>query len=1108
MDDELKIRMLLAGWLQSRSEADRTRVVDAIMDTWQQASAAVELANQAENTASVAFDQNMKGAYRAAANQVDTRLIKLPQAERAQIADIVRKSLGAQVGRNEATGMVADVLRNMGGMNGLTSRQAASLVKMKANGATQKQLDRAFERKIRARSRVIARTEMMRANNAGRVAAGDAAAEALGVPRPGWKWIAARVNVCPVCTPMDGMTRPADGMFHPSTGPVMFPPAHPNCRCTVREWQDPNAAPVQETPQDLETQQSVDDWGLFDEEPAVEIPETPATVEAPEAPTLDIPEADFVLPQLDLSDSAFDWDDLPAMQRFEKRQDLIDEFTDKWFNLQKPQTRKNPTSYEIWTDDTPQDEMRKFLAAQIDGTVPDVSKEYLDYIAWMDENMSVYQIPDEDAFLSRGIMLHDADDEAAEWLRIWNHALENAEAGDDLAFDVPQSWSFNHKEVSDFYANEKAVFRASGRAPDEDRLRNVHMVTMKVSGGGKARWQWGLPEDFEIVMAPGQKFRLKAVNRVIEDRDGYKLHKIEVDLELPDAAAQEAVEEIVEEAVVETAEEVVEAADDWPLSWDDIEDKIDTFDWGGGRTWNDLDVPEKEYLRDMHIDRTMQTAADDIMRTEQIWETDRIGYLGGAEQSDIGSKLADLERSRRFLSDLEMDIPLDGGEFGNWRIQNLKGRTKKKQGDTAVRWAKQSESEFGLDVTFEHLQERWRNQAEWARLKHGTMNADEFMAAMDDVTEDIVQYGNSIRGDNLHEGNLDAYEEAKEALRDAEETRDDLREAFQQLPEDDPEREEIRELWNQMGDVIEEREAALEALSDPIDTMVDVSGLRKVREMTDPEQIAEATDMSMFQSQLLKKHVGKLSDDVYAQIPKSWTANRLDGSVKPEIEHWNKINKAARAELKDFDGSIDDFVRHKMGRAYQRFDQPKTRTDEFGYKTGVRENSQIDDSFMSVSGTRKVNGIVIDADGHTYGTRVLNVSKETHGHAFAHEMAHQFQRQNPLQMHLEDAFARRQLRGTPEQARKVGSDRSNGWQDDFGDQDHAALYVGRVYRGDLDADMTFDEWRVTTKDEFGIERYGMHEISAMAAGDSHSYWSAAAISDVLRDWYYGVRAVL
>jgi len=86
-----------------------------------------------------------------------------------------------------------------------------------------------------SRAETIARTETMKASNAGQQLAWDQAAEeGLLTGDESMEWIVTPDDrLCPICEPLDGQTVPLGGMFDVDGEDVEGPPAHPNCRCTV-----------------------------------------------------------------------------------------------------------------------------------------------------------------------------------------------------------------------------------------------------------------------------------------------------------------------------------------------------------------------------------------------------------------------------------------------------------------------------------------------------------------------------------------------------------------------------------------------------------------------------------------------------------------------------------------------------------------------------------------------------------------------------------------------------------------------------------------------------------------------------------------------------------
>ena len=104
-------------------------------------------------------------------------------------------------------------------------------------------VDRYRDRYLAHRAEVIARTEAMRAVNAGSSMAWDQAIAGglLSKTLTRKRWVVARdERTCKICRPIpiknageEGFGLPLDEPFQTSAGPVKQPPVHPMCRCTV-----------------------------------------------------------------------------------------------------------------------------------------------------------------------------------------------------------------------------------------------------------------------------------------------------------------------------------------------------------------------------------------------------------------------------------------------------------------------------------------------------------------------------------------------------------------------------------------------------------------------------------------------------------------------------------------------------------------------------------------------------------------------------------------------------------------------------------------------------------------------------------------------------------
>lgn len=129
---------------------------------------------------------------------------------------------------------------------GLTPKQVGALDKFRNNlvgggwskAEAEARVLRMAVRQHRARAEAIARTETIRAANAGQQQLWQQAKEQdLLEPEAKQVWIVTSDDrLCEVCEPIPSMNPegvPVNGVFDTPNGPMSGPPAHPNCRCAV-----------------------------------------------------------------------------------------------------------------------------------------------------------------------------------------------------------------------------------------------------------------------------------------------------------------------------------------------------------------------------------------------------------------------------------------------------------------------------------------------------------------------------------------------------------------------------------------------------------------------------------------------------------------------------------------------------------------------------------------------------------------------------------------------------------------------------------------------------------------------------------------------------------
>lgn len=155
----------------------------------------------------------------------------------------VRRAINELVTTGLRTGTsYRDLAQAIRPMVGLTVRDARAAWRLRQRlveaGRTPKQVEDQVNlytrRLMRARALTIARTEIVRAANAGQVELWRDAAVAGHLDLAKWEkaWVvAADERLCPQCQALSGKRAVApDGLF---AGLVSHPPLHPRCRCTV-----------------------------------------------------------------------------------------------------------------------------------------------------------------------------------------------------------------------------------------------------------------------------------------------------------------------------------------------------------------------------------------------------------------------------------------------------------------------------------------------------------------------------------------------------------------------------------------------------------------------------------------------------------------------------------------------------------------------------------------------------------------------------------------------------------------------------------------------------------------------------------------------------------
>lgn len=158
------------------------------------------------------------------------------------------RTISSLLGRANEEGLTPKaVARQLRDVVGLRPDQEASLAsyrqRLEMSGTLKpdqltKAVERYAARLLRERTELIARTESMRAANAGQQLAWDeAASRQLLAPDTKRRWLVTKDDrLCPFCAAIPALNPDGVGFseaFQTKSGQVLAPPLHPNCRCAM-----------------------------------------------------------------------------------------------------------------------------------------------------------------------------------------------------------------------------------------------------------------------------------------------------------------------------------------------------------------------------------------------------------------------------------------------------------------------------------------------------------------------------------------------------------------------------------------------------------------------------------------------------------------------------------------------------------------------------------------------------------------------------------------------------------------------------------------------------------------------------------------------------------
>lgn len=258
------------------------------------------------------------------------------ESTREAIASVIQESVLTQRTVDQTARALQDVVgvteRGAVQLSNAYERAFTSAIQEGATEAAARTLaegvrDNLRERLVESRARTIARTEIMRAENAGRFLGWAQSVEAGDVDENSRKeWIA---GDCPICEELDGEVVMWDEPFSIGTD---MPPAHPNCVCTAVML--PPETPLSTEEGDTPDVEENPDLVSYDEQVGDVTENTPDTSDTPDAESKS---------WADMTDEEFD---RAVVDDFDG---TLQPFRDAGLTTTDPKIRKYPagTAYEV-----------------------------------------------------------------------------------------------------------------------------------------------------------------------------------------------------------------------------------------------------------------------------------------------------------------------------------------------------------------------------------------------------------------------------------------------------------------------------------------------------------------------------------------------------------------------------------------------------------------------------------------------------------------------------------------------------------------------------------------------------------------------------------------
>jgi hypothetical protein len=191
------------------------------------------------------FDGTNPTAQRVAERQAALMVTRVTEETIQSLRTLIVRSIREGIPPYDAARMIRGIIRPEGasGLIGLTAPQAQAAMNYREQlvdsglslDRVNTLMDRYVKKKIRERSKNIARTEVITSLNRGQQESWRQAQSEGLLPKEAQKEVIVTPDdrLCPICAPLDGQTVLVKEPFQTARGEFMSPAFHPSCRCSI-----------------------------------------------------------------------------------------------------------------------------------------------------------------------------------------------------------------------------------------------------------------------------------------------------------------------------------------------------------------------------------------------------------------------------------------------------------------------------------------------------------------------------------------------------------------------------------------------------------------------------------------------------------------------------------------------------------------------------------------------------------------------------------------------------------------------------------------------------------------------------------------------------------